>query len=964
MHFFIEPDKLTVQADADKYGPEEAVVAPATIPNPTGVYNVTTRFQLATEAKAFACQDSMMIVQQSLVDPTLVNIILKPLSGESLKIQIDIKYYVYRGILKSSLIDSNNNITPTAVTNNDLINRIWNTPPSDTTCLTLGYNSTSLDGSIDIESVFDNSRTDIKPILVKEGEWFGTFATCDKIGFEVLLNTNRFTVDLNYVRSEKHQVLTTGLTLFAEKAKREEILYFIDPAAFFGMHHNTGINYYDASSTNKKAKTVSTPQTSPKYIFSKLLNKFATKHRLYFDLRSEKGYSYNFYGNYFESATNHNIKIGYGNIAPVGQQYGTHLWPIIYFDNVQTINNSINKIRFQLRINDNIKPILYIQDNLYKLTRTNSKFTRIDELIGTSTEWCNEISYAYPNTGSGVIRNNIPTYIKAYYFKEEHNAQSPWKNKHYYDSAFCSIDIPNLGICGVNEGTVIGEDEIYIREKLDITNGIGNFGFCAETGAYWDSSRILFYSKMSYLNDSCKSGKSFIATYEEKMEFNCQSYIDKLKPSLDIICREYSPVIGPSSIKVPGINSYKDANGLLQEKQSLILLGVSINELSAIKNTNSGTYNGTVVTFSAGHQRYLFIEQVASTSTYQNPEVCTDNNGDLIKLFVYKIKLQGFNLGGNRIELTPQYNAQDIFVYSRDNQFFSSNSFSLNIPISTITSRNRLEFHIFSDGAIRINDNIDLSILYDPLNLREIHYFYYNINNQHGKNYYLYVGNSATDTELCHFTFNLINRLKKGVKYTGTYPPPPANWTSYTLIGYTNSNVDANFSFKNDNGDIITAGGTSGTSTSTRRLYIRDSNQMTFIVFIDESQLVRFSFEETIRKYASLEVTAAFLGAYKQITNNIISRGFGMENGDSFPSYNHVNGLAIDTAYFYTFNDDIAFIEALHKFGFNSMTVGHTSYLKSLDIYTYSNVDNKGPYYIHDSHLHTQNLLLNKFIQP
>lgn len=116
MHYFIEHTNLAQQNATDTFGVES--------PDPTNKFNITSRFQLTNQAKAFACQDGMMIVQQSDVDATLVNVIIKPI--ENLKVNLNnIKYFVYRGILKSSLIIDDDTIVAEAPANNEFIARLW-----------------------------------------------------------------------------------------------------------------------------------------------------------------------------------------------------------------------------------------------------------------------------------------------------------------------------------------------------------------------------------------------------------------------------------------------------------------------------------------------------------------------------------------------------------------------------------------------------------------------------------------------------------------------------------------------------------------------------------------------------------------------------------------------------------------------------------------------------------------------
>src|SRR5215213_10194727 len=92
MHFFLE--HTLVNTETSPYGPVPG--------NLTTKYNVTPQFSLTGQAKAFACQDSMMLVLPS-TDANLVNVILKPAKGLNIPFP-KIQFYVYRGLLKSSFI--------------------------------------------------------------------------------------------------------------------------------------------------------------------------------------------------------------------------------------------------------------------------------------------------------------------------------------------------------------------------------------------------------------------------------------------------------------------------------------------------------------------------------------------------------------------------------------------------------------------------------------------------------------------------------------------------------------------------------------------------------------------------------------------------------------------------------------------------------------------------------------------
>ena len=89
MHFFIDHNSLLPQNLTDAFAVDSN--------DPMNKFNISSRFSLTGEAKVFACQDGLMIVQQSDVDDSLVNIILKPNAGLDVPYN-SVKYYVYRGV--------------------------------------------------------------------------------------------------------------------------------------------------------------------------------------------------------------------------------------------------------------------------------------------------------------------------------------------------------------------------------------------------------------------------------------------------------------------------------------------------------------------------------------------------------------------------------------------------------------------------------------------------------------------------------------------------------------------------------------------------------------------------------------------------------------------------------------------------------------------------------------------------
>ncbi|WP_422083485.1 hypothetical protein [Ulvibacterium sp.] len=900
MHFFIDQDTLSTQLPEDAFGPDSI--------DPSTKYNVTSKFQLSQEAKVFAVQGSTMIVQQSDVDPTLVNLLLKPCFQDG--VIADIQYYVYRGVLKSSLI-SGNDIVVQAANNNELISRIWDESPTDTSFGTIGFDDNSLSGSTNVEDILNNTHATVKSIYVKEGEWIGSFSTTHKIGFEVILRTNRFVVDLTYVRGGNYVVDTTGFVGFALQTKREEILNFLDPAAFFGLHSYLRVRYSEYN-PDKVVKITSANRTSNQFIYNKLLSNFYTSNKVYLDIRSEKGYSYNLYENYDDGSGN-SLRIKYPqDVNPIAIPFSTNSWPIITLQDSQPSQDDNNSVFIQFRVDDNLRPIVFIPNTFFKHRRRNSKYIKGDEINTnvsesiTETDWSKEIRFNFLNEGTGTNRNNVANIIQLYYFRQEHNASAPvtvLRNEKYYDSAFCSIDIPNLGETSAVFKETKSSHPIYIREPLDDVRGTGNFGMTMNTGAFWDNRNVLFYSRIGYEYTAKTSEKEFINTFQEKLNLDSGDYrVSQLLDRTDIICRSYS--LSGQNIRIPSINFYKSigipgADVGKNHKENLMLLGLSLDELASIKSSTS---------LNAYHDRYIHLEPDAN-----NPFADNDSK----RYFKYTLQLQGMLLVQNTPQIvTPTHNGNPITVYSRDNQFFSSRLFSENINVTTGIADD-IEFYTYENGCIKINDNIDFALIRGVQNL-----------------YFKYKDSNNLVTDVFNAAIEMTNKMERRRGNNGEIPNIPAGFTQ--TEDYTDDNVpgvDATFSYQNDSGDVVTEG-----NFNIRRY--NNKGKKKFLVrvvtssstagngdltnfFENQSLGFQLEYRNTLRLYANPLLTAAVIGALVQFNEDVICQGFAYIDGSCYPSAEHVNGEALDTDYFTAQEDNVNFILALNAFGFKRFRIGN-----------------------------------------
>lgn len=944
-HFFTEHANLTEQTDLDAFGPISQ-----------NEYRAASVFYSSQQCKAIACQSGRIIVQQSTESPDLVNVVLQP--TDELEHHIKPQYYVYRGILKASLISGANILSPGLGTS-EFIGRYHSQSPTEFGAHFLGYNS-SLSDSVRLEDLFASPEPNFYTSQVIGGEWFGMFGNPAPnnqflIALETIVDSKLLEFNLAYIRSSQYVLETGSLTGLALRRKREEILAYIDYAALLGSLYEKGVTLISFSNDEKTATTLKKQE-----IYNSILdNCFATKNSVYLDIRSEKGYSYNFYQNYGDSTTGNDFDLVFGGGSGNGQTtYQTDGWPILSINENQG-NNALNRITFRLRIDDNRRPIIYLDDPKKSDKANYGNFIVSGPILnGSSVDWSNELTLSYRNVQVSTNRPNIANYIRLYYFRQQTDFAEPDSvldyNK-YYNGSFGPVDFDGDTFRNVHP--------VYVREPMN-DDGTGNFGFVAESGAFKDGDRTIFYSNYNGIGKPVFSGKQYLPTYEKKLEIANRDYQSSLRSRVHTIVREY-PITGSSPRRIPGINAFFEGE-VLKEKEDAMLLGLTNDELDAVR---------AAAGLSSAHERFFYLEPSAG-----NPHTDTGNR----RFYEFTLRLQGLNLTGERTFVTPQVAGAPLTLYSRDMVFFSTDAFGQ--MEKTSDGDNRIQFHIYSDGVVKLNDNIDLSlvrkslidgrdgliddgsILNDSSEVSTIHYLYHDNNQLNG-------------IELCALNLVMANKMARRLGNNGiigTVPGGFVQFIDYNIPTPVNG-VDADISYKNDVGDIVTTG-----SLSTRRY--NNQNKKVFMVRIESDEINssilidpdgsedKFLFTQTLRYFGEPSCVAALIGALVQTNHNIESTGLSYGDGSCYPSAEHVNGLAIDTLYS-TNNQDVTFIVNLHYFGFRLFRIGlHKTALRDL-LGDYSELDGliRSDTHnipglsvsLHDSHLHSTNVVLNdgfKFI--
>ena len=679
MHFFIDHTQLIEQNIADSFGVNSS--------NPN-LFKITTEFQLTAKAQTFACQDGMIIVQQSNSDSSLVNVILKPTKGLNIQFS-SVKYYVYRGISKDSFFINDQIIPKSQVPENSFLKRIWkdieefrinfNLPNyPDPVPKDFGYDET-LSNTIEIEKLFDNSQSVTFPIYIKEGEWIGNFGNSKKIGFEIILETNNLEIpsfnnqiNLEYLRKENHTIDVSSLSGFEKRAKQELVLSYIDPCAFFGLHYDIGV---DVSVFSGNTKSIQNKKQDE--LYNQLLNKFKNKNKIYLDIRNENGYSYNFYQSYKDSNSK-NIKI---ENSP--SEYGTDSWPILILDSPNK-----SKINLNLRIDDNLKPILFSENRELFEKQNNSCFIDDTKLLNeNATDWSENILLNFPTIQIGNTNKNVAYYAKLYYFQQENKSflrrNITAENQSIPDAVFASLDTPYLGSSDYTFQQVSNPNYSFLKGNLPSGE---DFSGAVLAGANFDENRVVFHTRMTFPNET--TGDFYLSTnaginegFNLEGNFNQMSFLKR-----DIYCYTQSiqESLDTDLVKVLDVSTF---NGYPGRKEDLFLLGITQSELSTLKN---------VTGLSNKHARYIRFEDVSP-----DPEV--DING--ISFRKYKLNVQGLDNNG---DIAMVYPTTEIFVYTNSGCVFSSKNFA----DAELDKEDNIEYIYYTKVGYYLGGNVNSNKVY------------------------------------------------------------------------------------------------------------------------------------------------------------------------------------------------------------------------------------------------------------
>lgn len=657
MHFFTEPSKIKNQSSGQEFG--------AIDENQFRLGNMFS--STATEdPKAFAITDGLILVQKiNGVDK--YNIVLKPTQQPDLNFP-KIEYIIYKGIKKESIIDgakvaseNNNDLTKTIHVSAQLWYQnegipIPGTEPAANTSLGLIYDANASDQDYQLqdtdslnEAFYSNNPVTLP--FVFSGNHIGDFDKTDDFGIVIIFEKIGFQPTFKLAR-ELDSVMdlapldpsATNAEIFKRKHEKEDVLCFIDAAAFFGSFFNLGLNVYNGSDFELKEGDD---------LYDDVISKFLNKNKLYVDIRNEYDDSFNYYENYNNTIqwslddTDTLVNVDY---------YRNDGWPILVINDDPTDsefdpNNTEKIIKFSFPRGDNESPLFY-----YK--KAYKEDLGIEELPDGE-----EVFYSPPVINDEVTLEDLIAikvvdrvsanyfqikYIRRIILENDENNDFPRQGHTLFKRSYLDNLFPifNMQIPFTNTNYTnlkLYYDTSFIDKVLvsdtTLNENLANYAlrdFASTLGIASDANNITFISFPFKYHTNANDNDDFIpvsgleSNHANPFLIELNNLISKVN-----LIRSSFLINGVEQDYLNFINN-QIVNGEQNTNQysfdDVIILSITRNEFTQIDQLKQQNFNGP-------YKVYLGIKNIS---------VLTDDNGNRYSSFTYV--LRGLNENNGEIE--------------------------------------------------------------------------------------------------------------------------------------------------------------------------------------------------------------------------------------------------------------------------------------------------------------------------
>ena len=553
--FFTEVDSLSSQDAPKAFGPMSSSSG-------SDKFRVTSLHSSSGTSSAYAVCNGMVCVQQDTSNSLLVNLILKP-HDQSNPYFPAIKYFIYRGILKSSLFDASGDILSSGNNLLDSIDNSWqayltitsqSTTPAPKEILGINLVSTITDfaNTDPVDHLFSKNLGDYQFPNVQGGWELGTFSST-QFGFEIVLDKANYEPALTICRSSMNEISVTQLgaspnqlELFEHWHAKDEILSYIDPAAYFGSFYTSKIYIKETSIAFAKCKDNS--------IYDKILKgeqhtvavdgNYYNRNKTYVYIRNEHNQSLNYYRNYGDD-----IKIAFSDGGALQQAtYYQNDWPVYIIANSQYASGNDeekNDLLISFPVGDNPSPVAVVIHGYVKRRKPFRKLTgrkRFFALDGSGT-YTDEIHLQTPNRDSLGVTTSICSVVILSYSKElsletAEAVSTGYKieSNYYFDNVFSPVRLNSILSNSGSKFTKIFKEDVYVHRPDTGKQFIANTGFAKDdTGVYF-----LMYAMDRKNLFGFKQRKFF--SFVSEQEMSSSNFINKLESTFQDFSLEQSNV--------------------------------------------------------------------------------------------------------------------------------------------------------------------------------------------------------------------------------------------------------------------------------------------------------------------------------------------------------------------------------------------------------------------------------------
>jgi pyrrolidone-carboxylate peptidase len=631
------------QNAADSFGPDST--------SPQNKFRLSSSLSALTAGStvpAYAAVTGTIMIQRNPSDDTLINLILKPLRQSRIGFT-PVKYFVYRGILLSDFLKGSSandeKLLREKLNASEFITHLYKIheqrsqaggqdPNAPILSKALGYDPVNqADGAVSIDQYFYQTSPDFQLPVATGGMLLGNFTSeaGKKFAFEIILEEGNYRPTLDYLRADVYHVDVSSLPQgLEEKHKREEILNFIDPAAYYGIHYYIGVE----TKTGKKMEME----------VADLLNVFATCNNVYVDIRSEHGYSLNYYQNYHGTSapavlqSQKQISIGTELPHLEAKYYGTHFWPLLIFKESIANPSEQYPIHIGLREDDNQHGLVYVNYGEVSSNSVKDVFIEGTNLMEASgslslfTDFTKPISFIVPcREDQDITGNKLPiaTVLKCIYArKADYSAVTPAKvikSTSYLDHVFGPLDAEELfSKPGADIEWVSAQDKKYIDAPAGTP--AGEFGYIAERGIAFEQNRVIYYA--AAIDHFKRTGTQYTNARGLAGGVSTKGNFFEVAYAFQGLRLNISKLHVPAPIKVLHFTPVPDSG---YTPDSILLLGITEAEHTQLKSIGG---------FSPYHERTIVPEKLSAPN---GGEFKDSNN---IPYFKYKLKVAGWNLTG------------------------------------------------------------------------------------------------------------------------------------------------------------------------------------------------------------------------------------------------------------------------------------------------------------------------------